>query len=1701
MDPVFEEAVSLWHERNPANESETETSVFELLVRGQDYVVSEDLGFIRLTAPVQEKILAVSYALSERGRNNVVRSIGQLSVNVIPGDTIHLKLIKPSTPSPSHPTWPLAFKNVYYLGATDITREGFNLKILYRNGALGNNERDKQGKTFLQLFGLDSFDEGGNRFPDDFIDTTNINIINLKTGELIFPMLHPFEMDRLAGTEDYFGEGNTTEELKEILPDSAAMYRSLSFESIRDQSQFEIKVSYQNRGSTINLGGFALVEGSEEVYRNNERLKKGEDYLIDYFTGTVTFLRDDMNQPDVELEILFDKHQFVSFDKKTIVGTRAQMDLGPKSFMGVTALFYNQSVINEKVEVGYEPTRNFIWDLNGRYESDVDFLTRAIDRLPLIETKKPSSFRIEGEFAQVLPNPNPMNNPRTGDPNGVAFIDDFEGAKRITSFSVRRRSWYWASPPSGFNRRYRTNLFWYNPYTQVRTRDIWPNQATSRLLQNERMDILVLNVNQREAHRNIVPSDSTWAAVMTPLYSGDYNQSETKFFEIWLKTSNRTGKMTVDLGLISEDQNGNGILDTEDRQESLLPFGNSTLEEDEDVGLDGCEDAYEDGYGGCLPDTLTYEQALLDPRYHDRIYMGSDLDPNDPNGDNYAWKWHQSERPEEYRHINGTEGNGFPGPDSDPEPRYPDSEDLNRDSQLDRKNDYFTATFDLDPNSPDSIYIAGETTLQNGAPTGWRLYRIPVIRFERVKEGGKVTWDTIKFMRLALTGIPDSARVLIAKAELVGNEWQELGVRSPGVGGYVKDDSAFAVTVVNTEDSPGYAQAIEEIGVQGEYDRVYQVRHKEQSLVLRFNDLKPREEGAARKTIEMRGQQALSYLSYSSMKMFVYGNSPDAGKDSTDVEFFMRFGHPGNFYEIRQPVYREWDKRNLMKINLGFLVGLKDSTFVPSPGNILVSTDSTRTYIEMADGGRDTVRQTTVRGSPALSRIQYFIVGVRNTNPSKSIGGEVWLDELRLSGVRKDAGTAVRVQSSLSLADVGSATITYSRRDADFHVLQNRLGTGKSSESVRLDGRLNVNKFFPESWGLSIPLGMSYSGNIATPKYLPGTDIPVQIKSPPDSVLTKGRQIGLNTSFSKSSRSDWWVTRYTLDRLKTDFSATQSWNSDSEIRGRFLRNYSGGASYSLGFGRDNYWSPLRFLKGLPWLGTKLGDTHLYYTPSSFDLSVKASETLSEINPRVGQFKSQYNLGLSRNFKLAYKILENLNANYSKAIKSDMDRFRGRYFQAARSLDPGTVTDVTDNLSTSFTPTIFSWFRPSFNYSTNYRWSKSIESTREGAAIRSQVRFSSSVTLSPKAIMETVYSPPKAPGRKGRRGRSKVPGPSAKGDGQEGKEKGKNGGAPPILKTLYEGANRINPISIIYSESRSQNAFDVLGTARLPYRFGLEKELGLEHSAEAGVNRISIQRQKDLSLTSGLSLTRKVKTSLSYSTTKSWGLDGNNVRTESETRNFFPRGIRGDEGSPFVGWGVRWSGVESWPLLNTIARSASLEHAFAGKETRLWQNDELQSSRYSTSYSPLVGVSMTLLKGITFSTRYSTARTVENRFRGINSTKVKIDRAWSASSNYAHRGGLSIPVFFFRDFNLENTINFSLTFDFSESVTMQRNDVDYDLSTTKWRKGWKISPRISYSFSRFVTGGIWYEYRQSDSKVVGRKIDRDFGFEVNLVIQG
>jgi cell surface protein SprA len=187
---------------------------------------------------------------------------------------------------------------------------------------------------------------------------------------------------------------------------------------INSQHEFIINVKTTSRNTSMSLG-FMIVEGSETVRMGSRILQKDIDYTIDYFSGTINFISQEALDPTAEISISYEENEFISFDQKLLVGSHFKYNFGNKNYVAGGMFYYNQSIADEKVDVGYEPMRNFVWNIKGKYQNDLATITKAIDYLPLIETTKPSKISIEGNYAEINPNPNPL---------GQAFIDDFESA-------------------------------------------------------------------------------------------------------------------------------------------------------------------------------------------------------------------------------------------------------------------------------------------------------------------------------------------------------------------------------------------------------------------------------------------------------------------------------------------------------------------------------------------------------------------------------------------------------------------------------------------------------------------------------------------------------------------------------------------------------------------------------------------------------------------------------------------------------------------------------------------------------------------------------------------------------------------------------------------------------------------------------------------------------------------------------------------------------------------------------------------------------------------------------------------------------------------------------------------------------------------------------------------------------------------------
>ncbi|MCG8607308.1 cell surface protein SprA, partial [bacterium] len=981
-------------------------------------------------------------------------------------------------------------------------------------------------------------------------------------------------------------------------------------------------------------------------------LQNGRDYTIDYFTGSLTILDERATNPASQLDITYERNQLFQLEKKTILGMRAEYDLGRNSFIGGTLLYLSESTLDRKVRVGRGPIQNMVWDLNTRFDFNPNFVGQAFDFLPLIRSKGETTLNFEGEIAQVLPTPNTLNSPRTGDNRGVAYIDDFEGAKKTVSLGVLRRNWTQASAPNApeYSFANMARYIWFNPLGRVLVQDIYPEREV-----NANVDPFVHVLNLRLFPDQNNPDPNTWGGVMRALSPGVFDQSQTKFIEIMVQGD--AGRLHIDMGAISEDVIPNGRLDTEDFAGG---FKNGILdvEDGEDVGIDGVEKRD--------PPELNHSRLDFAGMVAEQVpYDFWDVNSNGIKDADEPWSyddWFYPEQSTQYIQLDGSGSIiGTENSANDEGGRRPDTEDINGNGIVDRANSYFQYSFSLDKSHSDAERIVG------GNPNeGWHLYRIPFETGTDSLKVGSPTATQIEYVRIWVDEVQDFSQPLtvsIADINLVGSEWKELGSTDDEFRLSAFGDTTVAVTQINTHEDAAYAATLAEIGVEGEEDRVTGIRAREQSLVLQANNLDASNgfnAGLAQKSLF----QAENYIHYERIRMFVYGlenpdNDSHIPNDTTatsNLEYFFRMGaDPNNYYEYRSTVYEGWNPDNHMDVPLLEFTNFdrSDTTAFDSLNVVFVK------YLTP-----DSSKSIRVKGSPSLTNIRVLTLGIKNLHASQPFNGQVWFNELRLSDVEQEKGMAMRVRANMKIGNFASINGEIERKSADFHNVAQRFGTGDNSLSTNLNATINLENLLPQSWGLSMPVNLNLRESKSTPKYFPGKDRLVT-SDLPDSTLDLVRstttQRGFNVSFRRQAQSNNFFLKNTLDKFS--FSLGRSENKSENPSLRFSNNssWTGNADYRMDFGKNNFISPFGWLPSMPLIG-KLKGTKFYYTPQNVSFRINGSKTDQSSQNRIqnsdqdAPIRETRTFNLDRTIRANMKVLENLSVDYSRTDKADM---RGR----------------------------------------------------------------------------------------------------------------------------------------------------------------------------------------------------------------------------------------------------------------------------------------------------------------------------------------------------------------------------------------------------------------------------------------------------------
>ncbi|MEO0471503.1 MAG: cell surface protein SprA, partial [Bacteroidota bacterium] len=383
-------------------------------------------------------------------------------------------------------------------------------------------------------------------------------------------------------------------------------------------------------GTEIQLNTFNLQEGSVTVKAGGRNLAEGTDYQIDYFGGKITILNPAILSTGQDIQVCFESSSLYQVQTKVLMGARASYNPSENLQLGATIMNLREQPFNQKTILGEEPTNNTLWGLDATFRKESDFVTKIIDKLPLVTSKETSTIDAAFEAAQFIPGQPRVV--RTAEDRGIVYLDDFEAA--ATPFTLMGQlHWKLASFPEDdendidifrpFNvyssplaRNFsRAKLSWYtidqafyqsfgidfpdedkdNNYTrQVRPREIFPT-ATRAFGQNIQNTFDLRYIPDERGPYNFQTDqtrldattgkftrpDENWAGIMREIdVNNDFEATNIEFVEFWVmdpfmdNPNHPGGDFYLNMGLINED-----ILDDESlSQEHGLPGPNAPNE-------------------------------------------------------------------------------------------------------------------------------------------------------------------------------------------------------------------------------------------------------------------------------------------------------------------------------------------------------------------------------------------------------------------------------------------------------------------------------------------------------------------------------------------------------------------------------------------------------------------------------------------------------------------------------------------------------------------------------------------------------------------------------------------------------------------------------------------------------------------------------------------------------------------------------------------------------------------------------------------------------------------------------------------------------------------------------------------------------------------------------------------------------------------
>ncbi len=1430
------------------------------------YEFDHNLGTLSIKNLKQDRYYAVSYRIDGSSTDPVDDIyIGTLTETGKAQDTLILKLVYHPNMQPGFRSiWKRQMKNIYQINATNVNVDETDISIWYiRQSNDSVDVLEGAPDKLVTIMGVDQVNNATGQTPPDGKFDLRHPFFDTRTGEITFPSPEPFR----DGLREYFDEAGNPALAEQYVFNEVydTTYDVARLNTARDR--FVISGEVSGRATNrIALGAFNLQPGSVRVTLDGVQLREYQDYVVDYYAGTLTLRNQRATLPNANLKIEYEQQDIFNISTRTLAGVRADYQLlksrHVNSGLGMTLMHYDQSAIIDRVRLGEEPVSNTMLGFDAKLQWDTPWLTRALDALPFYDTKTPSSMDINGEWAMILPTPNKRASDVTSD-NGepVVYIDDFEGAQRYIPLGLNPSQWQHSSQPvdssiadSDFERaNFRGKLFWYQYFIpRVSRREVYPNEQTYS--GNTNLSPLEIDFSPYERgiySRNTSLPDSTnpafnpdtvsnflfnnkqrmWGGFqrLFSSFNTNFDTENIEYIEVMMRINEWNPgetKMFIEVGQISEDIIPGNELNTEDGITDANPLPNNIIDGGEDLGIDARSNAAEqDEY----PSPLNLE--------------------DDPAKDDYAFDFGKDDRDrtrEDFNKYNNFEGNALVSEVG----QFPDTEILNANNgqNISTDNSYFQYEVELlpDPNINDQI-IGGNEDAR------WFLYRIPI----RKPKGrvGNPLFSNIQYIRVWFKG--GSFKAQVADWRLAGSQWQRISNFQSNV---PENDSVLQIAFVNVFENAGAPDfytmppGVRAPRQLNNPDPNLDIRLNEQSLSVCVNNLRYGDERMA-----VRIFRPLDLFFYKNLKFFFHGDGsqPDQIVPGAipKAYAFVRFGtDSSNYYEYRRPLTRGWQD---IDINLNELTAIKQIR-------------DTSNYFERQTFPvqNDPLAFFAVRGNPVLTRVQFFGIGI--ANPEERFPNELttcmWVDELRLISPEDGADWAGVANANIKLADLGSVNATFSNQQPNFHRLEDRFGNRSSNTNWSFNVQGNLEKFAPTNFNqLKLPISYTHAEYMTNPEFVANNDINLEqaAEAARFNAYNNAKQQGLSdeeadqlansAARSTSVRSqtlrvqdswaltgvklgipiDYWLINDTFNKLTLGYSYSQEFERSPVYEQRFNWQWRMSAQYTTNLPTFLQFSPFVWAADVPILGT-YDKLKINPIPSNFSAGVDMMRRRQTEKSRFLDFPSPVLRDFSalRSAQFSWKLSEggfiNPLIDYqvstnSSLVKYELDEF-GRQRTGSELgrqvlfndgfINFGDNTMHTQNVTINFKPRlpniggITNYIDMTGSYTTSYTWQNplqqdpTIRDLAKNAGYNSQLRFNMPFRL--KALADKWF------GISDSRGRGRPAFPGAEKDTTEedtGPRLGLFGTIGRVFKTIFLDYDKLE---FIFQQQNTSTNPGVLG---------------------------------------------------------------------------------------------------------------------------------------------------------------------------------------------------------------------------------------------------------------------------------------------------